>query len=92
VNNDNSDLFKSFVLKGTASGHKLTCLLKMVGSRVTRYMHYANALCALPSILRYYLPHKDRPALKIINLAKEMRDSGVFAMLHTTGLLNSLST
>jgi len=40
-----------------------------------------NALCALPSILRCYLPHEDRLALKIINLVKETRNSGVIAML-----------
>jgi len=39
-------------------------------------VRYINALRALPSILRH-----SRPALKTINLAKEMRNSGVFAML-----------
>jgi len=42
-------------------------------------VHYINALCALPGILRYYLPSKDRPVLKFINLAKETRNSGAFA-------------
>jgi len=36
-------------------------------------VRYRNALCALPSILRYYLPHEGWPALKIINLAKETK-------------------
>jgi len=44
-------------------------------------VHYVNALYALPSILRYYLVHKNRLALKIINLAKEKRNSRAFAML-----------
>jgi len=41
-------------------------------------LHYVNALCALLSFLRYFLPHEDRPAF---NLAKEMRNSEAFAML-----------
>jgi len=35
----------------------------------------------LSSILRHYLPCKDRPALKTINLANEMRNSRAFIML-----------
>jgi len=50
-------------------------------------VRHINALCALPTILRYYLDltHYSkilfRPALKIINLAKEARNSGTFDML-----------
>jgi len=52
-------------------------LLKIVG-RQFNSVCYVNAFCALR---RYYLLHKDRPALKSINLANEMRNSGAFTIL-----------
>jgi len=45
-------------------------------------VHYIGAHRALPSNLKYYLPHEGRTIhLKIINLAKETRNCGEFAML-----------
>jgi len=43
-------------------------------------VRYINALRALPSILRYYLPREDELVLKIINLVKKKRNSGAFAI------------
>jgi len=45
-------------------------------------VHCVNSLHALPSILRYYLLCKDRLALKIFDLAKEMRNREVVTAGH----------
>jgi len=62
------------------SRYRLMWLLKIVSS------HFNFEL------LRYFLPRKDRPALKIINLAKETRNSGALAMEPHRALLGSYPT
>jgi len=54
---------------GTGSGYKFVWLLKLVSSQFNSVRN-VNALHAILSILRYYLPHKYSPALKITNLTK----------------------
>jgi len=56
-------------------------LLVMCSCSTKRRANSRKRVRWLPSILRYYLPCKARPVLKIINLMKEMRNSRVFVML-----------
>jgi len=65
-------------------------LLKIVGSHLISLVHYVNTLLTLPSILRHYLLHKDRPALKIINLPKETRNSESVCNI-TAGLFSAVT-